>query len=85
MEHDKAQEIRDADGNVIGYFVQADEYAELRRQNEAFRERLMASLPHATEEQEEEFRQQLATGTWLDAEKVIAELVAELRGTNGRA
>ena len=85
MTDNGAQELRDANGNIVGYFVSPGEYTELRRQNASFRERIMATLPVATEEQEEEFRQQLATGTWLDGEKVIAELISELSGTNGRA
>ncbi len=85
MQKDNAQELRDENGKLVGYIVSPDEYTELRRQNDLFRKRIMATLPAATEEQEKEFRQQLESGTWLDGEKVIAELVAELRGTNGRA
>lgn len=84
MESDKTLELRDASGKVVGYFVPAQAYAELRDGYEEFRQRLRSSVPVATEEQEEEFRRQLATEPLIDGEEAISALIRELRGENGK-
>jgi hypothetical protein len=83
MEHDKAQELRDADGKLVGYFLPPQAYAELRGGYEELRQQVRESVPIATEEQEEEFRQQLANETWLDGDRVLTDFIRELRGGNG--
>jgi hypothetical protein len=83
-------EVRDATGQLVGYFVPAEELNRLdtevevlRRQRETAERQLRSLLPAATPEQEELFRRQLAEGRWVDGEQVIGEVIAELRGGRG--
>jgi len=84
-------EVRDASGQVVGYFVPADELARmnrefetLRRERDTFERQLHSVLPAATPEQEEEFRKQLEEGVWVDGERVLESLAAELRSGDGK-
>jgi hypothetical protein len=80
-------EIRDANGQLVGYFVPAEELNRLdtevealRRQRETAERQLRSLLPAATAEQEELFRRQLDEGRWADGEQVIADIISDLRG-----
>lgn len=83
-------EVRDANGQLVGYFVPADELDKLnteiealRRQREAVGRQLRSLLPAATAEQEELFRRQLDEGRWVDGEQVIDDVISELRVDRG--
>jgi hypothetical protein len=83
-------EVRDANGQVVGYFVPADDLARLdrelesvRRERDTFERHLRSVLPAATPEQEEEFRRQLAEGVWVDGLAAIDSIIAELESGRG--
>ncbi len=84
MDPFKAQEIRDATGNVIGHFMPGKSYLQLRDVYEDLRQRMRASVPLATPEQEEEFRRQLATEPLIDGEEAVSAILRELEDGNGK-
>ncbi len=79
MEKNKAQEIRDANGDVVGYFVPAPDFAHLlslQEDNEILQRHLDSLLPVATPEEETEMASIMESAVPLDMDRLIREIEA---------